>query len=619
MRLDYIYITRNSKSKLVGILSSTIYAAKGGGMEISMNKEWSLDVLYKGYDDPKYKEDKVELQKLIKEIDTFCNTLKDSKEEEASFVTAVDYLEELQLLGNRLGCYVFSREAVNTSDSETANEVNYFNKQISLSTKPMASIKKYIAEIKNIESYYGKYPKFKEYNYLFTEMKEEAKYLLSDEVEEVIARMNISAASSWGSMQSFLTSTLEVDYRDNVITLSEVRNKAHDENVEVRKDAYVAEVKSLEKIKDAISFSLNNIKTQVNTVCELRGYESPLAMTLNNSKMKKETLDALLEAIREFLPVFHKYLKHKAKVLGHEKGLPWYDLFAPLGESNRKFTAEESKDYLIKHFREFSVDLVDMVEEAYENEWIDFYPRKGKVGGAFCENMPFVKQSRVLTNFTGSLSDVVTLAHELGHAYHGLNIQDHLPLNVEYSMPVAETASTFNEALIMEAVIGEAEGKEKIALIESQLQDLTQIICDIYSRYLFETEVFEKCKTGFLFADELKEMMLKAQKEAYGEGLDHDYLHPYMWVLKGHYYNEAFNFYNFPYAFGGLFARGLYEKYKEEGQDFVPKYKALLKATTIMSVEDAAKQAEINLEDPQFWRNSLKTVEKLIEEFVRLA
>lgn len=584
-----------------------------------MNKEWSLDVLYKGYNDPKYKEDKEGLRKLIQAIETFCNTLKDSNEEEATFVKAVDYMEELQLLASRLGSYVFSREAVNTSDSETANEVNYFDKQISLSTKPLAVIKKYIAGIQDIESYYDKYPKFKEYNYLFSEMKEEAKYLLSDDVEEVIARMNISAASSWGSMQSFLTSTLEVDYRDNVITLSEVRNKAYDADVEVRRDAFVAEVKSLEKIKDAISFSLNNIKTQVNTVCELRGYESPLAMTLINSKMKKKTLDALLEAMREFLPVFHKYLKHKAKVLGHENGLPWYDLFAPLGESDTKFTTEESKDYLIKHFRGFSADLAEMVEEAYDNEWIDFYPRKGKVGGAFCENMPFVKQSRVLTNFTGSLSDVVTLAHELGHAYHGLNIQDHLPLNVEYSMPVAETASTFNEALIMEAVIAEADGKEKVALIESQLQDLTQIICDIYSRYLFETEVFEKCKTGFLFADELKEMMLNVQKEAYGDGLDHDYLHPYMWVQKSHYYNAGYNFYNFPYAFGGLFARGLFEKYKEEGQEFVPKYKALLKATTIMSVEDAAKQAEIDLEDPQFWRNSLKTVEKLIEEFVRLA
>lgn len=584
-----------------------------------MNKEWSLDVLYEGYEDKNYKEDKARLQSLTKELDSFGKELVAPGGEEEKLLKAVEYLEQYQLLGTRLNYYVALRQSVNTSDSETVNEMNAIEKQLSLSSKPMAVIHKYIARIADLQKYIDQYPKLKEYEYLLTEMKKEAKYLLSDDVEEVIAKLNISAGSAWSSMQSFLTSTLEVDYRDNVITLPEVRNMAHSEEPEVRKDAFAAELAAYEKIKDAVSFSLNNIKTQVNTICELRGYESALEMTLMQAKMKRGTLDAMLEAIRESLPSFHKYLKHKAKLMGHEKGLPWYDMFAPIGESNTKFTTEEAKSYLVKHFRGFADDLADMVEEAFDQKWIDFFPRKGKVGGAFCENLPFVKQSRILTNFTGSLNDVVTLAHELGHAYHGLNIQEHLPLNVDYSMPVAETASTFNEALIMEAAIQDAEGREKIALIESQLQDVTQIICDIYSRYLFETEVFEKSKTGFLFADELKEMMLSAQKAAYGDGLDQDYLHPYMWVLKSHYYSEQLSFYNFPYAFGGLFARGLYEKYKTEGEAFVPKYRALLNATTVMSVEDAAKQAEIDLEDPNFWRSSLKTIEALIDEFVRLA
>jgi len=584
-----------------------------------MNKEWSLDILYKGFQDEAYKKDKAGLQTLIGELAAFSEGLASSEGEEAAFKRAVDYLEQYQLIGTRLAYYVALRQSVNTSDSETVNEMNAIEKQLSLASKPMAVIHKFIAGIENLDSYLERDPKLAAYKYLFSEIKKEAKHLLSDDVEDVIAKLNISAGSAWGSMQSFLTSTLEVEYRDNIITFPEVRNKAHSEDAEVRKDAFAAELKALEKIKDAVSFSLNNIKTQVNTICELRGYESALDMTLMQAKMKRETLEAMLEAIREALPSFHKYLKHKAKIMGHEKGLPWYDLFAPIGETNTKFTTEESKEYLLKHFRGFAGDLADMVEEAFDNEWIDFYPRKGKVGGAFCENMPFVKQSRILTNFTGSLSDVVTLAHELGHAYHGLNIQEHLPLNVDYSMPVAETASTFNEAIIMEAAIKEADGREKIALIESQLQDVTQIICDIYSRYLFETAVFDKCRTGFLFSDELKEIMIEAQKTAYGDGLDHDYLHPYMWVLKGHYYSENLSFYNFPYAFGGLFARGLYEKYKNEGEAFVPKYRALLNATTVMSVEDAAKQAEIDLEDPQFWRTSLKTIEALIEEFVQLA
>ncbi len=583
-----------------------------------MNKEWSLDVLYKGYSDPKYQEDKEELIKQTKELNSFSESLAEQGDEEQTLLKAIEYLEQYQLLATKMSYYVTLRLSVNTADGETVNESNAIERQVSLSSKPLAMLHKYLAGIADMEQYYEKYPKLQAYKFLITEMKKEARHILSNDVEEVIAKLNISAGSAWSSMHSFLTSTLEVEYGDEILTLPEVRNLAHSEDAKVRREAYEAELKAYEKIKDAISYSLNNIKTQVNTICELRGYESPLALTLMQSRMKRETLEAMLEAIQEALPTFHRYLKHKAKLLGYSDGLPWYDMFAPVGESHTRFDAEQAKEYLVKHFKSFADDLADMVGEAFDNEWIDFYPRKGKVGGAFCENLPFVRQSRILTNFTGAFNDVVTLAHELGHAYHGMNIQDHLPLNVDYSMPVAETASTFNEALIMEAAIKETQGSEKITLIESQLQDITQIICDIYSRYLFESAVFEKCKSGFLFADELKEMMLSAQQEAYGDGLDANYLHPYMWVLKGHYYSESLSFYNFPYAFGGLFARGLYEKYKQEGEEFVPKYRALLNATTVMSVEGAAKEAEIDLEDAQFWRTSLKSVETLIDEFIRL-
>lgn len=584
-----------------------------------MYNEWSLDILYKGLDDEKYTKDRKELVKLIDDIKNFSDTLEREKDEEKILITAIDYMERFELLSRYQGTYLLLKQSVNTSDTRVVNELNVLEKMVSEISKPIAAIQKRIAAIDSYDGYMEKHPKIMAYSYMLHNIKKDAKHLLSDEVEDVIAKLNLSAGSAWNNMQSYLTSILEVDYKGEKITIPQVRNLAYSEDSAVRKEAYEAEVKSYEKIKDAISYSLNNIKSQVNTICELRGYESPLDQTLEQSRMKRETLEAMLEAMREYLPVFHKYLKHKAKLLGHKNGLPWYDLFAPMGESNKKFTVEEAREYLVKHFKGFSDDLADMVDEAFEEEWIDFYPKKGKVGGAFCDNMPFVKQSRILTNFSGSLSDVVTLAHELGHAYHGLNIQEHLPLNTDYSMPVAETASNFNESFIMEAAIKEASGNEKMALIESQLQDITQIMCDIYSRYLFETEVFEKCQNGFLFADELNEIMLKSQKIAYGDGLDYECLHPYMWVVKGHYYSESLSFYNFPYAFGGLFARGLYEKYKEEGEEFVPKYKALLNATTVSDVEEAAREAEINLEDPDFWRTSLKAYEKLVDEFIKIS
>ena len=258
-----------------------------------------------------------------------------------------------------------------------------------------------------------------------------------------------------------------------------------------------------------------------------------------------------------------------------------------------------------------------MVAEAFDNQWIDFFPRDGKRGGAFCSNVRKIGQSRILTNFDGMFTDVVTLAHELGHAFHNQCVRDHRPLNQGYSMPVAETASTFNECVVMNAAIKAAADKdEKIALLESQLQDATQIICDIYSRYRFETMVFENRESKFMNAATLAEYMVTAQKQSYGDGLDHSCLHPYMWVCKSHYYGPTF--YNFPYAFGGLFARGLYAQYEKEGASFVPKYKKLLHTTPVATVEDTAKVAGIDLTDKDFWRAALQTIADKIDEFCAL-
>ena len=260
-----------------------------------------------------------------------------------------------------------------------------------------------------------------------------------------------------------------------------------------------------------------------------------------------------------------------------------------------------------------------MGEEAFDNAWIDFYPREGKVGGAFCCGIQAIRQSRILTNFDGTYSDLVTLAHELGHAFHNVNLYSHRPLNKHYSMPVAETASTFNENIVNNAAYAAAQSDgERLAILESQLMDACQIICDINSRYLFETAVFELRDEEFLPADRLCELMLEAQKKAYGDGLDHSALHPYMWLCKSHYYSGSLSVYNFPDAFGGLFARGLYAKYREEGAAFVPKYKALLHATTVMSAEDAAAIAGIDLTDRRFWESSLASIAKDIDEFLAL-
>ena len=572
--------------------------------------EWTLEDLYPSFESQEFKQD-VEAYKALKgKFESL--TLEDSIE---GITQVVKLLEESTVLTGRLYNYIHLTLATDTTH-ETATQVEVQLAGVSADLQATyAKVSKFLG---TIQTDITTDPFLAEYRYYFEEAKKDATHLLSDELEEVLAKMSISGGKAWSQLFDFMWSSAQGEYKGEVVTLSEIRGKAYDSDAEVRKSAYEVELKMYDAIKEPIAFSLNHIKKEVLTTSQLRGFESPLAHTLEASRMSRETLDALLEAIREYLPNFRKYLRHKAALLGHENGLPFYDLFAPVGNSSRTFTVEESKDYLIENFKTFSADLAEMTEEFFDKHYIDFYPRKGKVGGAFCANLPMIKQSRVLTNFTGSLSDVVTLAHELGHAYHGLHIENHRPLNQDYSMPVAETASTFNENIIMNTAIKEASDEEKIALIESQLQDTTQIIVDIYSRYLFESAVFENREQSFMFSKDLEEMMLSAQKEAYGDGLDQSYLHPYMWACKPHYYSTGLSFYNFPYAFGGLFSKGLYAIYQEQPEGFVEKYQELLRATTVSSVEDTAKVLGVDVSTPEFWKKALAEVAESIEAFIAL-
>jgi len=584
-----------------------------------MYDKWSLEVLYSGFEDEKFLADFAAVDGKITAYQQFADSL-GSEGERETVKKALLMDEEFEELVGNLFSFCSLRQSVDTSDTESVSYMGRLMQKMGDVTKASTLIEKYIEKIADIDAVIGDDELLLAYSDRLHRIQESAKYTLSEDVEEALARMDVSGGSAWSDLQSFLTSSVEVEYNGEKTTLSAIRNKAYDADATVRKEAYEAELKAYDKIKDAIAYSLNSIKLQDITESKMRGYASPLDKVLYRSRMERATLDALLEAMKEYMPNFHGYLRAKAEALGHKNGLPWYDLFAPMGNNTKKFTVEESKEYLMNVFQSFNPHMAEIIDRAYEENWIDFFPRNGKVGGAFCASLNAKKQFRVLTNFDGSFSDVSTLAHELGHGYHDFMIFDNRPLNTGYSMPVAETASTFNENVVMSHAIDHASSDdEKLSLLEGQLSDVTQIICDIYSRFLFESRVVENRSENFMFADELCKIMLEAQKEAYGDGLDHDVLHPYMWACKGHYYSAGLGFYNFPYAFGGLFARGLYEKYKQEGPAFLEKYNYMLKETPVRSVEDVAKICDIDLTKKEFWLMSLHSYDEAIAEYKRLA
>jgi len=586
-----------------------------------MNLNWTLKELYTSFECEEFKKDIFKLKDMINEINDFsCNLEKYSYIE--NLENYIRKFTEFEDLSYKLNIFVNLSLSVNTKNIEALKYSDILERELTEIVESETKLKRYISGIKNIDDLIEKSELLKEHNYILKEIVEESKYLLSNKEEKIIASMKNTGSNAWSKLKDNLISNLIVeidkDGKTESLPLTVVLNMAYDDNEEVRKKGYKAEIAAYKKVEEGIAAALNGIKGEVITICDLRGYDSPLDMTLKQSRLSEKSLNAMLDAIKESLPIFRKYLRRKGEILGYKNGLPFYNLYAPVSKANMKFTYEEACKFVEKNFRTFSDNLGDFAHKAIYNSWIDVMPREGKVGGAFCENIHFLKESRFLLNFGGNFGDVVTLAHELGHGFHGECLNEESTLNSDYPMPIAETASTFCETIIKRAALKDATKEEALSILETEISDCTQVIVDIYSRFLFEKSIFDARKESALTVEEIKEFMLKSQKEAYGDGLDNNYLHPYMWAWKPHYYDADYNYYNFPYAFGLLFARGLYAEYIKRGSEFSVEYEKLLSITGKNNLEDVAKSMNIDINNIDFWRISLKTIEKDIEEFLKL-
>ena len=447
--------------------------------------------------------------------------------------------------------------------------------------------------------------------------------------EEALANdLQRFGGDAWSKLHEQIISNM-ID-KETGKTFNQLRNDAYSPDRNLRKESYYKEIALLEQNQIAISSALNNIKGATNSLNKKRNWgeseNGAINRSLFSSRLSRKSLDSLISAMEEAIPMWQEYLLEKANILNlkDENGNPekcsFYDIFAPIEfetsteESTSNWTYNEAKEFITNEFYKFSSDMGDFVKKAFEENWIDAEIRKGKVGGAFCIDFPLQKVSRVLTNFSGTTSDVITLVHELGHAYHHHCIKE-LDYNLSsYPMTLAETASIFAETMVTNSMLKSASNLEKVKLIEMHLSDSCQTLLDILSRFYFEKSVFEQRKDKELGAEDFCQLMLDAQNKTYGNSLT-DVKHPYLWAVKTHYYSPELDFYNYPYAFGQLFSLGLYSQYKNNPQEFPKKYQKLLQNTGMMSCEEVCKLAGFDITTKEFWLSGIKEIQKEFEKW----
>ncbi len=586
---------------------------------------WNMQQIWKSFSDSEYKNSIEKLQQLIKQISYHVKNPIEDFNEFLNLYLSMD--NELGSLSESLYAYSYSIYATDTTNTDSLNNMALLEElQVSIADYQLVFRQILKENQTKLSSFFHSFPEYKKYEFILEEEISYFNHQMERKEESIANDLQRFGGDAWSKLHEQIISNL-VD-KETGKTFNQLRNDAYSPDRNIRKESYYKEIALLEQNQIAISSALNNIKGATISLNKKRnwgdGFEGAINRSLFSSRLSRKSLDALISAIEDSIPMWQEYLFEKAKALnlkdekGNSEKCSFYDIFAPLitesSDKEKDWTYQEAKEFIINKFSEFSSHMGDFVKTAFEENWVDAEIRKGKVGGAFCIDFPLQKVSRVLTNFSGTTSDILTLAHELGHAYHHFCIKD-LDYNLcSYPMTLAETASIFSETMVTNSMLKSANLSEKINLLEMHLSDSCQTLLDILSRFYFEKSVFEERENKELVAEDFCRLMNDAQNKTYGNSLT-ETKHPYLWAVKTHYYSPSLDFYNFPYAFGQLFALGLYSQYKESPKEFPSQYQELLKNTGSMTCKEVCKLAGFDITTKDFWLSGIKELKLEFEEW----
>lgn len=588
---------------------------------------WDVSTIFPSLDSPQFTEAFTSLIAAIGDLSDLFATQRIGRTEQATvdarvvqeFETVMTRMAELVERVETVDAYIYCYVSTNSKDDAAQAALSELQQHLVRLGLLQTRFVAWIGSL-DVDALVAQSPLAREHEYMLRRAAAGATHLMPQAEEDLSAELNVTGGTAWHRLHSNITSqlTVPIELRGELedLPMSAVRNLAMNPDRAVRRSAYEAEIAAWQRVALPLAAALNSIKGETNTLDNHRGYPSGLDVALFNNDLDRETLDAMLGAARDAFPDFRRYLHAKARALGLER-LAWYDIFAPMGASRSAWQWDDAVGFMLEQFGRYSPRLRSFAEHALEDGWIDAEPRTGKQGGAFCMAIR-PGESRVLTNFHPSYDSMSTLAHELGHAYHNFNLASRTPFQRETPMTLAETASIFCETIVQSAALQRADEGEQLMILEAALQGATQVVVDITSRFDFETAVFAARRQRELSIDELNALMLQAERDTYGDGLDENVLHPYMWAVKGHYYSAGYPYYNFPYMFGLLFGLGLYALYEQDPDGFGARYDDLLSSTGTANAAALAERFGIDIRSRRFWEASLDIVRRDIDRFVAL-
>jgi pepF/M3 family oligoendopeptidase len=457
-----------------------------------------------------------------------------------------------------------------------------------------------------------------------------ATHLMPPGEEALAAMLGPSGATAWMTLSeellSLATAHVELDGEERTLTLSEIDNLEHHPNREVRRRGYEAGNTARRAIAIPLAAALNGVKGEQLVLSRRRGWDDPLDQALFANAIDRDILDAMFAAMRDGLPDYRRYLRAKARLLGLPV-LAGYDLMAPVGEP-APWPFDVACDFVWETFAAFHPKLGSFAERAFAERWIDAGPRAGKEGGGFCTGVGG-DASRILLNYAPVASWMSTIAHELGHAYHNFTYEalgrTFLRAPPDYGpgegspMVLAETASTLCEILVLRAAVDSGDRAEQaIAHLDAWLQSFTLSIFGIMPLFAFEQTVFATRAQRDLSPAEYEALMAGAWHDIAGNAIDPETVWSMSWTM-GHFIGDAVWYYNFPYAFGMLFALGLLAAHEAEPAGFLDRFDTLLADSGMRDARELAAGFGIDLADPAFWHAGFEAFRADVDRYETFA